>query len=446
MEFFVNGMHSEPDAAGERTMRFLAQFSCAGTVEVAVTRAEADTQPRAVAEARVDVGAGGPEVIRVVVGAVDDAAVARYAYEAVFRRESGEEERVTGAFALVGSRATPVKLAFVSCNDNGAVLGAYRARGEAGSEAWARIAEETPDVIVHCGDQVYADDVYAAWDGDRARAAAMLRELYTATYAEPTQARAMRHALNFAILDDHEVADGYGVARVDPEYAACALDAYCAYQCALRDDDDGATARDDFSYAQRVGAHVVVALDERSTLVRSGVALDARSVAFVERALREASAAAAPVIVVSPRPLAFVDPIASGACALVAGDGRDALMHPKNCAGAWRVRRAVLEHVRAGHRACVVSGDVHCAYAQTHADGDGASFEELVTSGVTRAPLETEAWWVRLAASAALAAFEWTGRLCGVARRTAVHRGASYGVYDGASGTVAVRAVVGRGA
>jgi hypothetical protein len=67
----------------------------------------------------------------------------------------------------------------------------------------------------------------------------------------------------------------------------------------------------------------------------------------------------------------------------------------------------VLHHRALGGRACVVSGDVHCAFVQTHAApcgaacGDDGGLDELVASGVSRAPLASEPAHVRLAAAAA---------------------------------------------
>jgi hypothetical protein len=421
--FFVNGMFVLRGDA--YSMRFLAHFGDAGTLVVDVTSLESEYSQRV--EMQLEARAW-PTVIEVP---IDDAAmgsdvVRRYAYVAAFGGE-----RVRGTFVLVGELARDdLRFGFVSCNDNCAPTewNAYRRRGA--ESAWPALCGERVDIIVHCGDQVYADSVHQA-----ARAGAgsevclaMLHELYTTTYAESSQARAMRNALNVAILDDHEVADGYGVMPIDPSYAELALSAYRAYQCDLRANAFCA-ATDDYSFVERIGKYVLVALDERSSMLRSGVSLDERAVQLVARSAREARREAHELIVVSPRPLVYLDPVSTLVCGAIASDGRDALMHPKNMPGTFRLRAALLEHRALGGRACVVSGDVHCAFVQTHNGfGSGAELEEMVTSGVSRAPLASEPAHVRLAAAAALAAFAFCATLLGVARRSEVACSANYGV------------------
>ena len=421
--FFVNGMFV---VRGDvYSMRFLAQFNEAGTLELDVTsldseytrRVEIQLEARAwptVIEAAIDDAAMGPDVVR------------RYAYVAAFGIE-----RVSGTFVLVGARARDdLRFGFVSCNDNCAPTewNTYRRRGT--ESAWPALCDELVDVIVHCGDQVYADSVY---DAARAGAGseeclAMLSELYTTTYAESSQARAMRNALNVAILDDHEVADGYGVVPIDPSYAALALSAYRAYQCDLRANAFCA-ATEDYSFVERIGKYVLVALDERSSMLRSGVAVDEHAVQLVARSAREARREARELIVVSPRPLVYLDPVSTLVCSAIASDGRDALMHPSNMHGTLRLRGALLEHRAQGGSACVVSGDVHCAFVQTHSGVcSGGTLEELVTSGVSRAPLASEPAHMRLAAAAAFASFAFCAPLLGVARRSQVECSANYGV------------------
>ena len=463
--FFVNGMFV---VRGEQyAMRFLAQFSeedgeaaeSAQQKEAAEAEAAAGAaEPRALVLAldvtaldasrpyarrhnvrlRRDAAEPAPTVIEVPVddGAMGPAVVRRYAYVATLGVHEGGTKEVRGTFALVGELARDeLRFGFVSCNDNCApsAWNAYRAQGR--ETAWPALGDERVDVLVHCGDQVYADGVYAAARAGASAemCAARLRELYASTYAEPWQARAMRNALNVAILDDHEVADGYGVARLEPSYyVALALAAYRAYQCDLRANAFDAST-ESYSFVQRVGKYTLVALDERSPMVRTGVAVDERAVELVAGAARDARRDARELIVVSPRPLVFLDPVCSAVLGAVASDGKDALMHPRNMAGTLRLRDALLHHRALGGRACVVSGDVHCAFVQTHA----GALDELVVSGVSRAPLASEPAHVRLVAAAALAAFAACKSMVGVARRSSVAWTANYGVLS--SGRLCVR-------
>jgi hypothetical protein len=217
---------------------------------------------------------------------------------------------------------------------------------------------------------------------------------------------------------------------LDTSYVALALAAYRAYQCDLRANVFGATT-ETYSFVERIGRYSLVALDERTPMARGGVAVDARAVELVTRAAREARERDLDVIVVSPRPLVFLDPVCSALVGLVASDGKDALMHPRNMHGTLRLRDALLHHRALGGRACVVSGDVHCAFVQTHAApscGLDGGLDELVASGVSRAPLASEPAHVRLAATAAFAVFAACKSTLGVARRSAIATTANYGV------------------
>jgi hypothetical protein len=423
--FFVNGTFC---VRGDMyAMRFLAQFGEAGTLVLRVTSLEGSWAYSRTLESPQEARAW-PTVIEVPIDdvAMSATVVRRYAYAALF---GGEEVR--GTFALVGTLArNDLRFGFVACNDNCAesTWNTYRKRST--ESAWPALGDEGVDVIVHCGDQVYADGVYAA---ARAGASpeecqARLRELYTTTYAEPSQARAMRSALNVAILDDHEVADGYGVVHIDAPYVALALAAYRAYQCDFRA-NVFCEATDDYSFVERIGKYSLVALDERSSMVRSGVAVDERAVELVSSVAREARREVRELIVVSPRPLVYLDPVSTLVCGALSSDGQDALMYPKNMPGTLRLRSALLEHIALGGRACVVSGDVHCSFVQTHRGTLGnADLEEMVTSGVSRAPLTSEPVHIRLVAAAALAAFALCAPLLGVARRSEVAWSANYGV------------------
>jgi hypothetical protein len=441
MPFFVNGMF-ECANPSTYTMRFLARFATAGTLRLRVYRKGVLVSTHVVEQA----ASALPTVVAVRIDApsVGEDEVARYAYDAVFEAHDHHSERVDGTFALIGARATNVRFALVACNDNCAPSewNAYRASSRATGPvtAWEGVCSETADVIVHMGDQVYADSVSHEWARGSDDCATKLRDLYETSYAEPWQARAMRNALNCTILDDHEVCDGYGLVHTDPGYVSLALAAYRAYQCDLRANAFTA-ASDDYSYVQRVGAYALVVIDERSPLRRSGVAVDATTLAFVLGALSKNFGAR--VIAVSPRPLVYLDPIcttiyAIGSAAAGVAGNTDGMMYPTSAPAAMVVQHALLRYAAAPNSggACVVSGDVHCAFTQTHGFS-GAELEELVTSGITRETISHESFAVRVAAVVAHALFAWTSRYTHIQRRSEIEYGANYGVY--ADGRLSVR-------
>jgi hypothetical protein len=141
----------------------------------------------------------------------------------------------------------PPRVAFVSCN------GTYDFTPEANRYVvWRKLKERVDagevDLVVHGGDQIYADFIWMGHDSDpanrgltpasTARVAEITRRyraLYTKTWSAPEVAAVLASVPNVMTWDDHDVYDGWGSHDDDGEgpqqaFFAAARQAYAEFQ------------------------------------------------------------------------------------------------------------------------------------------------------------------------------------------------------------------------
>jgi len=148
----------------------------------------------------------------------------------------------------IGSKT--LRIATVSC---------YNLNHDLKTSAWDELAQrarqDALDVVLHTGDQVYGDDVFAYWSTYLKRVPGRLREsflpsiceayrgLYRAAWNHPPVQTVLRNASNLMLWDDHEVTDDWGDKRsfADPNstehmVARCGWQVYREYQRHLWDE------------------------------------------------------------------------------------------------------------------------------------------------------------------------------------------------------------------
>lgn len=222
-------------------------------------------------ELTVDVSAGGsgqPVATRKVTAKANrptafelDGLEAGTTYTVGFDVDNREERKAT-VRPIDGST---MHAAVVSCSDTTQELApkGWEALGK-------RVAKGELDVLLHAGNQVYADEVFATWveklSGKEAAAweAASgdiredYRKLYRAAWNQPFVHACLAHASNLMIWDEHEITAGWGdrPALADPErpehhVARMGWEVYREYQRQLWDPE--ALAR---GYPQEAGGGV----------------------------------------------------------------------------------------------------------------------------------------------------------------------------------------------
>jgi hypothetical protein len=141
----------------------------------------------------------------------------------------------------------PPRVAFVSCNGASAFK-PETARYVVWKKLKERIDAGEVDLVLHGGDQVYADGIKSMFESDPAHTAvkptdaarvaaltAFYRQLYTKTWGVPEVAAVLGSVPNVMTWDDHDIYDGYGSHDHDgdgPEQAlfAAARQAYHEFQ------------------------------------------------------------------------------------------------------------------------------------------------------------------------------------------------------------------------
>jgi hypothetical protein len=390
-------------------MRFLAQFRGRGRAKLAVWRPNTTFRKTQVLVISCD---SKPTPLSMLVDdpQLSDHSIQTYHYSLTCnggKRFGVTPVVVEGTFPIVGVRCqSPLRFAFVSCNDNclGCAWNKYQRRSTTG--LWQQVAGEGAHLIVHMGDQIYADSAHQKMkDGTATKhqVTDLLRQLYIGCYSEEQQQRAMQNSLNLMILDDHDVTDGFAShgkygRDVTSEYIPIALRLYREYQCSLNAKAARFTSRTAcYSYAIPIGKYRVILLDERLPMLHHGTAIGEQNQQFVARELADSSQCE--ILLISPRPFGHLDPIHALSQGLFFSDGVDELLHPANIVDALKMREMLFDHQKrygekASRKVHIVSGDVHQTLLQTHhARTDSGTIDELITSGITRMSRSSEPQW-----------------------------------------------------
>lgn len=303
--------------------------------------------------------------------------------------------RFAGSFLLPDASAM-ARVAFVSCNDNPATSTLEWNKyhdGHAGG--WEQLLMlDRPQLVVHLGDNVYADQVwldYSEGHIDLLQAGVRLARLYQRSFSSAAQGTVMRSAHNLMMIDDHDVAKGFGAPALGISSAGSQKQ-YNYIQLALRLAEHFCMKAEPYQFC----GTLYVPCDTRR-------ALDAHTERFPDELINAVDRRLAHVatgdkaVVCLPQPL--VNASSWFARLLVAAghsDGYDESLHPLNEEGMLRFRKVLAKHsARLGEGGLrVVAGDIHVGRQQTHhvklADGSWAVVEEAISSPITRVPRKRE--------------------------------------------------------
>jgi hypothetical protein len=301
----------------------------------------------------------------------------------------------TGKFAFIPKNHPDVSFGFLSCNDNPAcadIPGNTYFDGFA-TGLFERLRAEAHDVVVHMGDNVYLDSVWAQFRTgtvNETDAKALARQYYIRSFADAEQGACMRQGAQMQMIDDHDFMDGYGTVGYQEPQDAEKLAVYERLVRAVHEEFMQTPA----SPSTDIGAYRVVLMNTRDAMRRTGQ----RFPPELNVALAGYLAAPLPdrkFIVCLPQPLVHLDPYHAYLHGLFFSEGVDESEHPISRDGAHICTR-MLMHRSSTHKVFVVSGDVHWGYIQDHEDSViNGTFAELVTSGITRKPRSKELWIFR---------------------------------------------------
>lgn len=300
----------------------------------------------------------------------------------------------------VPSTTRPPRVAAVSCNH---VLDQEGIPAHRADVLWRDLADRVHagevDLVVHGGDQIYADRAPPGfvpgepWD-------AYYRRHYVATWSVPAVAEVLRSVPNVFVWDDHEIRDGHGSQDDDRTAAnqdrfASAKRIYEEMQVALNPPsiDPGSSA-----WAFSLGDTVFVATDGRAhrswsdgrvlgqdQLARLGAYLSTLDGATVRQ-----------VYVVAAVPLLFLPAVASSLALPLArlfvpaevDDIRDAWDAPNNRGECTQLLRLLFElQARTGVGIALLSGDIHVGtYGRIRWKDRPGLIHQVTASGIANPP------------------------------------------------------------
>ena len=339
-------------------------------------------------------------------------------------------------YPVAGDLRGDFRIAFVSCN--GEETGDLEREGSERNAMWARLCqahrEEPFALLLHGGDQVYADEVthghplsedwpsYVPDDPSQADLADLRHHLrerffdrYAALYAAPELAWIAARVPSLMQWDDHDICDGWGSLRrwqthsaVGQTLFAVARECFLIFQQAAVEGDLPARFHDPaghhLGWGVRAPGFRILAPDLRSERTRRGV-MGAGGWAMMEA--EAATGASGHTLLMSSVPL--LGPRLSILEALMVviprlqkyeDDLRDQWQSRAHRAEWTRMLRLVREMAHAdGQNLTAVSGEIHLATRAVMDLGEGLRIDQLVASGIAhRAPPRA---WARFLGSLA---------------------------------------------
>ena len=275
----------------------------------------------------------------------------------------GSSGTLEGSFHTYAN-ARQLKFGFVSCNDNASGIESWNKSAAPGTSMWPDLYQQKVDVLVHMGDQVYADSVYAEMLAGAADWQRKYVDLYYASFAEESQNRTMRHCLNIGMHDDHDFVDSFGT----PGYFTRSKQSE-TYLAEVRrvlpivsmiPQDVPFNDETFYTYHVDIAGYRIVVMDTRLSLYYTNSRFSTPLIEYVKNHLCKDT------LLVLPQPLVHLSKFHASLQGLVYGDGVDESTHPVSYDGMTEFRSMLFDHLRPKATSIkIVSGDIHNTFIQT---------------------------------------------------------------------------------
>lgn len=329
----------------------------------------------------------------------------RYYYNVI---GSGSENDIkfTGSFPIITRECDEtIKFGFVSCNDNLKKVPFWNTyHSGVSSVLWDSMYKKNFDIIIHSGDQIYADSVCELYLDNiisLKKVKKYLRFLYRNTFSEKSQSRVMRNCLNIMLLDDHDIADSYGTPtfkkvitnKIFDRYRNIAIKYYEKYQCGLINikfnDKDY-----DYSYTLDIGKYKIFMIDMRNQLYKTGQAFSSKILSNITKELKSNTNTNSHIIFVLPRPIGGTSKFYSWLGGFYMGDCIDEPMHPDNIKHTEKLLDIIFKYkYNTNANMLFISGDVHETYKKNivrNINEDKIKISQYICSGITRSTRNQE--------------------------------------------------------
>jgi phosphodiesterase/alkaline phosphatase D-like protein len=320
------------------------------------------------------------------------------------------EEIIKGSFPIISPFHTDsLKFVTLSCNNNKKKddkndYSFQRVNQEI--DIWEHLASQDPDIILHLGDNVYADYVLENKIGynrslkitNSDTIYQAFAKLYKTAYGETSQSYAMRNSLNIMILDDHEVSNSFGTpgsgcTAFDSDYYPYyegGMKAFLDYQYSLHSNltiDEYyniINGKQPIYYTLDYGKYTIIALDERHMrFFKREIFTDDQINWFndiLKNTLNEK------IIIMSSRPFGHLNYLNAWILSFFTDGGKDELFHPSNYERTKSMLK-IMDQNKDLKDIIIVAGDVHKTFINKIKNKNNEQIaRQLVSSALTRKP------------------------------------------------------------
>jgi len=313
----------------------------------------------------------------------------------------------TGSFPIISPNYNKdLEIIFLSCNDNPNTKNEWNVYHDGiSSSLWKKIGEKQHDLIIHMGDQIYADSVGQLWMDGKIKEYEVknyLRNLYLKTYSEESQSNVMRNSLNFNIFDDHDIKDCFGTPntpntvldeKFNP-YKKIAYDFLIKYQLSLI--NKKFTDLSDLSYSIDIGKYKFVMVDMRSQFYLTGQIFTDKILKWTNKTLN--SNTKNDIYIILPRPIGGTGKYLSLLVSLYLKDALDEPIHPHNFKQTVKFLKQIFKYkINTDKNIRILSGDVHECYKKTidyHYKNNTYQINQYISSAVTRSSRANDSNWL----------------------------------------------------
>jgi len=306
-----------------------------------------------------------------------------------------------GSFPIISPNYNKnLKIFFLSCNDNTEKSEPWNTyQDRISSKLWKKINKNiltTPfDIIIHMGDQIYADSVGQLWlDGkiDKKQVKEYLETLYINTYSEKEQSNVMRNVLNFNMFDDHDVKDCWGTPSTQNNpnnkkfdtYKNIAMEYIKNYQLSLMDIDFNDNK--DYSYFVDIGKYKFLLIDMRTQFYYTGQIFTDKIINWTYKNL--CSNPKKHNFIILPRPIGGTGKYYSLLSGMYIKDAYDEPLHPHNIKQTQKFVKLLFKFkLKTQNKIKILAGDVHECYKKTithNYKNKKYSITQYISSAITR--------------------------------------------------------------
>ena len=296
-------------------------------------------------------------------------------------------KNLSGSFKIFSANEHKIKFGFVSCNDNDSknLSEKWKKYNFPGKSLWKKTKNEKFDIIIHLGDQVYADDIYNLFINAKSKKEITnvknkLFDLYISSYLDLDQSYTMRNCLNFGLCDDHEFVNGFGTPTfkeknyINDKYLSFMKENLMIISLIPKD----IINKKLFSYNINVGIFNIILLDTRLSFYYYKTRFSNEIINYTKRNLKKGNKN----LIILPSPLYHYSNLVSNIGGYFYSDIADSSTSKYNYENSEKFKKILFNSD--ANFIKIISGDIHKTFIQDHKDpNSNRIINELVTSGIS---------------------------------------------------------------